>query len=67
MERIGNSDTYFGRHVFSEEPTFSETIEQNTHDLDHPLTDLITARAQQFTVAGGTSITLKKLRRSFMS
>jgi hypothetical protein len=61
MERIGNSDTYFGRHVFSEETTFTEIIENTSHDTDVEMDDVLNlARAQAFTVTN--SMTIKKLR-----
>jgi hypothetical protein len=59
LERIGNSDTYHGRHVFTEEATFTEVIENTAHDSDIEMTDTTIARAQAFTVAN--SMTIKSL------
>ena len=59
LDRIGNSDTYHGRHVFTEEATFTEVIENTAHNTDLEMTDTIIARAQAFTVTN--SMTIKSL------
>ena len=58
-ERIGNSDTVFGRHVFAEEATFSEIVEHAVDDVYADMTDTIERRSQAFAVASQS--TFKKL------
>lgn len=58
-DRIGNSDTFWGRHVFSEESTFPTLIENLIHDTDIELTDTILARGQEIVVSD--SMTIKRL------
>jgi hypothetical protein len=52
MERIGGSDTYEGKHVFTEETSYAETILNDVANADSSLvfSDTIVARSQIFTV-----------------
>lgn len=54
MERIGGSDTYEGKHVFTEESTYTETIENIAETSTSVFDDITSSKSQIFTVADFT-------------
>jgi hypothetical protein len=62
MERIGGSDTYEGKHVFTEEASYNEVVEYAVSNADSTalvFDDTVLGRSQIFSVSGYT--VMKKL------